>query len=81
MRLLVLHSIVMSQSYGIQSDRNRAFIAALSFGFGHGACTDPLYPWIGAALGHTLVINPEDRAARLYDRVQVYIDLVNKAIA
>lgn len=74
LRMLVFRALQLAEGYGIKSDRHRALIAAVLYGFGHDAITDPLYPWIGGALNDTLVADPEDRAERLYSRLVVYVD-------
>ncbi|MGA2596787.1 MAG: hypothetical protein ABSH09_07300 [Bryobacteraceae bacterium] len=81
LRPLISRSLQISEAHGICSGRYRAFVAAVLFGFGHGALTDPLYAWIGKALGDTLVTNPEDRAERLYRRLEVYIDHIIQTLA
>jgi hypothetical protein len=57
--------IQASQGYGIGNQRGAAIYTSFMFLLGAGVATDPLYPWVAAALAPDV---PEaDRSGRLFD--------------
>jgi len=58
--------------HSMPGDAPIGLFAGLMFGFGHGVENDPLYPWVRRTLDDPLLATPQDRAARLLDKVTVY---------
>ena len=56
--------------------RSFALLVFLVFALGHGAASDPLYPWVQHALADKLIPSPDARAARLESKAEVYLDHV-----
>ena len=59
---------------GVRLQRSRALYGVLALYAGAGFGDDPLYPWIGGALRHPMVTDPDERAARLERRALTYLD-------
>jgi hypothetical protein len=72
-RLLISRGAEAAAGYKITSEPGVGLLIGLMFGFGYGVLTDPLYPWVERTLTDTLVVRPDDRAARLYDKVKIYL--------
>jgi hypothetical protein len=73
LRALIADAEKACDALQVESSAGRFLLLVLMYGFGHGALTDPLYPWIAATLRDERRGDPETRVRRLHRKVRTYI--------
>jgi hypothetical protein len=74
LREVIRRGKALASAHGAASEQSAALFIALSFSLGHQFASDPLFPWIAAALDQAAEPNAEARAARLHNRARLYLD-------
>ena len=69
--VLAARANILSETHRLDAERGPTVLAALMFAFGHGALTDPQFPWIAATLVKDMQ-NPAARTERLFHRAIAY---------
>jgi len=64
----------VQQSNEFQLPVGSNILAGVMLVFGHGACDDPLYPWISRVLRDPQITSPEGRLRRLWAKLHVYAE-------
>lgn len=72
LQALVYRASGMASQYSLPPDAGAGLMAGLMFAFGHGAATDPLYPWITAALTDPLTKDGQGRVEHLHSKARLY---------
>ncbi len=76
LRDVIRLGIERSGKYGFNQRGSVRLYVELMFLFGSDYDTDPQYPWAGAVLTNPAYVDPMERAERLYDEMESYLDAV-----
>jgi hypothetical protein len=71
---LIPRAAETASGFSVRLEMAVVLLLTLSFTFGHGAATDPMYAWVPATLADPKTPNPQDRVAQLYDRIRSYAE-------
>jgi hypothetical protein len=73
-RSLIRRSSALADEYSIATTEGVALLAGLMFAFGHGATTDPQFPWIRSTLMQsTETESPARQVELLFGRMTMYL--------
>jgi hypothetical protein len=76
LRGLIAKALEESGKFNISTGAGVSLILALMFVIGHGCANDPKFPWIAGTLNNPAVVDPNQRADRLYSKAITYLDHV-----
>ncbi|AUX44231.1 uncharacterized protein SOCE26_056950 [Sorangium cellulosum] len=74
LRQLLRRGAEEAARHEVGTDRGIVLLTGMMFAMGHGAAEDPLLPWVSTTLRDPAIKDPEQRAARLERRTQIYLD-------
>lgn len=74
LRRIVAQAEAHADAHNIAALPQRALLAGLMFGFGHGVLDDPLYPWVAATLSSGRYADIGQRTERLAAKTRIYVD-------